>query len=105
MPLHPADSDAKDAPGGAGVVVVIGSAVMDVIGRPLTALLPRSSAPGELRMSPGGVARNVAENLARLGVEVTLITAVGGDPPGPQLLDQVEAAGGDVGHAPTLSGG
>jgi pseudouridine kinase len=77
---------------------------MDVIGRPLTALLPRSSAPGELRMSPGGVARNVAENLARLGVEVTLITAVGDDPPGRQLLDQAEAAGVDVRHALTVTG-
>ena len=104
MPLHPADSDASDAPGGAGGVVVIGSAVMDVIGRPLTALLPRSSAPGELRMSPGGVARNVAENLARLGVKVTLITAVGDDPPGRQLLDQAEAAGVDVRHALTVTG-
>ena len=55
-------------------------------------------------MSPGGVARNVAENLARLGVEVTLITAVGDDPPGRQLLDQVEAAGVDVRHALTVTG-
>jgi len=104
MSLHPADSDASEAPSGAGGVVVIGSSVMDVIGRPLTALVPRSSAPGELRMSPGGVARNVAENLARLGVEVTLITAVGDDPPGRQLLDQAEAAGVDVRHALTVTG-
>jgi len=55
-------------------------------------------------MSPGGVARNVAENLARLGVEVTLITAVGDDPPGRQLLDQAEAAGVDVRHALTVTG-
>ena len=104
MPLHPTDSDASEAPGAAGGIVVIGSSVMDVIGRPLTALLPRSSAPGELRMSPGGVARNVAENLARLGVEVTLITAVGDDPPGRQLLEQAEAAGVDVRHALTVTG-
>jgi pseudouridine kinase len=55
-------------------------------------------------MSPGGVARNVAENLARLGVGVTLITAVGDDPPGRQLLDQAEAAGVDVRHALTVTG-
>src|SRR3990172_8471609 len=104
MSLHPADSDASEAPSGAGGVVVIGSSVMDVIGRPLTALVPRSSAPGELRMSPGGVARNVAENLARLGVEVTLITAVGDDPPGRQLRERAEAAGVDVRHALTVTG-
>ena len=55
-------------------------------------------------MSPGGVARNVAENLARLGVEVTLITAVGDDPSGRQLLEQAQAAGVDVQHALMVAG-
>jgi pseudouridine kinase len=55
-------------------------------------------------MSPGGVARNVAENLARLGVEVSLITAVGDDAPGRQLLEQAEAAGVDVGHSRIVEG-
>jgi len=55
-------------------------------------------------MSSGGVARNVAENLARLGVEVTLITAVGDDPNGRQLLEQVRACGVDVEHARLVPG-
>jgi pseudouridine kinase len=98
------DSEAVETPGGSGPVVVIGSSVMDVIGRPLTALHPQTSAPGLVRMSPGGVARNVAENLARLGVEVSLITAVGDDAAGRQLLEQAEAAGVGVEHALTISG-
>jgi pseudouridine kinase len=102
MPLQP--KDAIDAAGRTGDIVVLGSSVMDVIGRPLTALHPRSSAPGVVRLSPGGVARNVAENLARLGVDVALITAVGDDPPGRQLLEQAEAAGVDVRHALSVSG-
>lgn len=104
MPPSPEDPEAFEAPGGAAHVVVIGSSVMDVIGRPLTVLHPHSSAPGLVRLSPGGVARNVAENLARLGVEVTLITAVGDDPAGRQLLEQAESAGVNVLHALTVPG-
>lgn len=104
MMSHPADPDAVEAAGGAGGVVVIGSSVMDIVGRPQTALVAGSSSPGQVRMSPGGVARNVAENLARLGVEVTLMTAVGDDPAGRQLLEQASQAGIDVNHALTVVG-
>jgi sugar/nucleoside kinase (ribokinase family) len=104
MSFHLSDSETGEATGATGAVVVIGSSVMDVIGRPLNALQPRSSAPGLVRMSPGGVARNVAENLARLGVEVVLLTAVGDDPPGRHLLEQAQAAGVDVRHALTMAG-
>jgi pseudouridine kinase len=104
MSFHLPDSEEGEAAGGTGAVVVIGSSVMDVIGRPLDALQARSSAPGFVRMSPGGVARNVAENLARLGVEVVLITAVGDDSPGRHLLEQAKAAGVDVRHALIVEG-
>jgi pseudouridine kinase len=50
-------------------------------------------------MSNGGVARNVAENLARLGTEVILITAVGNDPQGERLLSQTAEVGVNVDHA------
>ncbi len=77
---------------------------MDVVGRPHTDLIEGSSTPGQVRMSPGGVARNVAENLARLGVDVSLITAVGDDPAGRQLIEQAADAGIDVSHALTVVG-
>ncbi len=44
-------------------------------------------------MSPGGVGRNVAENLARLGTAVHLVAAVGADPIGDALLGETAAAG------------
>jgi pseudouridine kinase len=50
-------------------------------------------------MSFGGTARNVAENLARLGTDVTLITAVGDDPQGKQLLFQIAETGVNTEHA------
>jgi pseudouridine kinase len=99
------DQETGESPAGASAqVIVIGSTVMDIVGRPREALQPRSSSPGLVRMSPGGVARNVAENLARLGVDVALITAVGDDPTGRQLLEQAAAAGVDTGHALVVPG-
>jgi len=61
-------------------VLVVGAAGLDLKVRPRTAevALGRSN-PGEIRWGWGGVARNMAENLARLGTEVQLITAVGDD--------------------------
>ena len=44
-------------------------------------------------MTPGGVGRNVAENLARLGTCTFLVAAVGRDAAGESLLNQTGAAG------------
>jgi pseudouridine kinase len=50
------------------------------------------------------VARNVAENLARLGMETILITSVGEDTPGRQLLRQVSQSGVNVEYALAADG-
>jgi pseudouridine kinase len=75
---------------------VIGGANIDICGAPGDALRMRDSNPGRVNVSPGGVARNVAENLARLGAECRLITAVGQDEHGKLLCEQGEAAGIDM---------
>lgn len=87
-----------------GPVLVIGSAGMDIVGRPIDELSLGTSAPGRLRASPGGVARNVAENLARLGTEVVLLTAVGDDPEGRRLLTQTSDAGANIDHVLMAAG-
>lgn len=74
-------------------VVAIGSTGLDIVGRASDTLHMGTSNPAALRMSPGGVARNVAENLARLGTEVHLISAVGEDAQGEQILRQAGEAG------------
>lgn len=79
-----------------GYVLVIGAAGMDIKGRPDHSLVRGSSTPGRIRMSVGGVARNIAQNLARLDVETVLLTAVGDDPTGEHLLGQAAASGVDV---------
>lgn len=78
--------------------VVIGGANIDICGAPTSDLRMRDSNPGTVNVSPGGVARNIAENLARLGVNCRLITAVGTDYHGDLLCEQGQAAGIDMGY-------
>lgn len=74
-------------------VLVIGSAGVDIKGRPLSDLLYGADNLGEVRQSVGGVARNIAENLARLEINTTILTAVGQDVPGDRVLDQCRKSG------------
>jgi pseudouridine kinase len=77
-------------------VCVIGGANVDIHGAAYQPLRLRDSNPGSVHVSPGGVARNVAENLARLGVDCRLVTAVGRDPHGEMLLAHGREAGIDM---------
>jgi pseudouridine kinase len=74
-------------------VIVIGGAGVDLIGRLEGELRSGTSNPANIRTSFGGVARNVAENLARLGQVVILVTAIGDDHNGEELEKQVRGAG------------
>lgn len=82
-----------------GHVLVIGAANLDVKGRPNSPPVPGSSTPGFIRTSLGGVARNIAENLARLDVETVLLTAVADDSSGERILGHAAASGIDVNEA------
>ena len=77
-------------------IVVIGAANIDIHGKSDQPLRAKDSNPGSLRTSAGGVARNVAENLARLGVDCRLVSAVGNDHHGEMLLHLSRDAGIDV---------
>jgi len=76
--------------------IVIGGACLDMKGHPKKPLVSGTSNPGSIRVSPGGVGRNVAENLARLGVPTVLLSAVGDDATGRQILEVTKAGGVDV---------
>ncbi len=69
-----------------GYVVVVGSAGIDIKGRPLDELHWESSNIGVVRNSVGGVARNIAENLACLEVPTVLLTALGRDVEGERVF-------------------
>lgn len=74
-------------------VVVIGGANVDIKARSAGPAEQGTSNPGHGSMTPGGVGRNIAENLARLGTRTHLVAAVGRDPLGDNLLAQTSAAG------------
>ena len=79
-------------------VLVIGAAGVDIKGRAHGLLQRATSNPGTIRLSLGGVARNVAENLARLGVHTTLLSAVGKDYFGQRILEGTRAGGVDMSY-------
>ena len=93
--MQPTSPRISDRPA-AGPVVVVGGANVDVKARSARAPVLGTSNPGTTTSSPGGVGRNVAENLARLGTPVTLIAHVGDDPAGDQLVHETAAAGVDI---------
>ncbi|WP_295620639.1 PfkB family carbohydrate kinase [uncultured Intestinimonas sp.] len=59
--------------------VVVGGVNMDIGGTPFGPLVGQDSNPGRVRMSLGGVGRNIAHNMALLGLDVRLVTALGDD--------------------------
>lgn len=77
-------------------IVCLGAANLDRKLRSLAPLKMGTSNPARQDESFGGVARNIAENLARLATPVALITAIGGDSSGHALLAHAEAAGIDT---------
>ena len=59
-------------------ICVIGGANIDITGKAAFKFIYGDSNPGTVRLSLGGVARNIAHNLTLLGDEVNLLTIFGG---------------------------
>jgi pseudouridine kinase len=77
-------------------VLVIGAAGWDMVGRVKSSLTAHTSNPAQIRLSFGGAARNVAENLLRLGTPVTLLSVVGDDSSGDRLIEAIAGVGANV---------
>jgi pseudouridine-5'-phosphate glycosidase/pseudouridine kinase len=74
-------------------VVVLGGTVLDIVAKPKAKLLLGTSNPSDCAESDGGVARNVAEVLGRLGSKPLLYSAVGDDARGQALKQRQEDYG------------
>lgn len=85
-------------------VVVIGAVNMDICGRPQKKLIFRDSNPGTVRLTPGGVGRNIAHDLCLLGEDVRFVTVFGDDPNGAALRDSCARLGMDLSCAQTIPG-
>ncbi len=77
-------------------IIVVGGANLDIKSRIAGKSIPGTSNPGWTETSPGGVGRNIAENLARLGAKVGLLTLIGDDSTGDRLRRNARAVGIDT---------
>jgi pseudouridine kinase len=84
--------------------VCIGGAVIDHKLRALAPIRAATSNPSKASSGFGGVARNVAEALARLGGDVSLVSAVGSDPQGAEMIAHLDALGIHTGAVMRIAG-
>ena len=84
--------------------VVVGGVNMDIGGWSQGPLIPRDSNPGRVRMSLGGVGRNIAHNLCLLGADVRLLTAFGDDMSAQKLAASCGELGIDISQALQVPG-
>ena len=86
-------------------VVVIGGVNMDIGGSPNKALVAQDSNPGKVRMSLGGVGRNIAHNMSLLGLDVRMLTAFGDDLYAQKIQASCGELGIDISQALQVPGG
>ena len=85
-------------------VTVVGGANTDICGRPAQALIRRDSAPGQVSVRHGGVGRNIACDLARLGLRTRFVTALGDDGFGASVREGCLSCGVDMSLTRTVPG-
>ena len=83
---------------------VVGGVNVDIGGRSFAPLVAADSNPGTVSTTVGGVGRNIANNLALMGADVKMLTAVGDDRNGQHALSHCVEQGMDMNHALVLPG-
>ena len=86
-------------------VVVVGGVNLDIGGRPHGELVAADSNPGQVRMSLGGVGRNIAHNMALMGLDVRMLTAFGDDMNAQRIAASCGELGTDISQCLTVPGG
>ena len=79
-------------------ILCIGSVLWDVIGRASAVMRVGSDVPGRITRLPGGVAMNIAMTLRRFDMRPILLTAIGRDEEGNELIEATKRMGIDVSH-------
>ncbi len=74
-------------------ILCIGSILWDIIGRSPTSMRLGSDVPGRISRLPGGVAMNIAMTLRRFGMTPALLTAIGRDAEGEELIAACDRMG------------
>jgi sugar/nucleoside kinase (ribokinase family) len=79
-------------------ILCIGSVLWDIIGRAPVHMRTGSDVPGRITRLPGGVAMNIAMTLARFGLAPAVLSAIGRDTQGEELIRAAEGLGVDCRH-------
>ncbi len=79
-------------------VLCIGSVLWDIIGRSASHMAEGADVPGRITRLPGGVAMNIAMTLRRFDIATALLTAIGRDPEGDELVAACARMGMDTGY-------
>ena len=77
-------------------ILCIGSVLWDIIGRHDQEMIVGNDRPGRITRLPGGVALNIAMTLARFDLKPVLLSAVGTDEEGNELVRACAAMGLDT---------
>ena len=80
-------------------ILCIGSVLWDIIGRSSLAMRQGSDVPGRITRLPGGVAMNIAMTLARFGLRPAVLTSIGRDAAGEELVAACGRLGVETGFA------
>jgi sugar/nucleoside kinase (ribokinase family) len=83
-------------------VLCIGSALWDIIASASCEMQPGNDVAGIIRRRPGGVALNIALALVERGQPAALLTTIGNDAQGDELIAKLEAAGVDCQYVTRL---
>lgn len=79
-------------------ILCIGSVLWDIIGRADRSMKAGYDVPGRITRVPGGVAMNIAMTLCRFDLCPALLSAVGQDAEGDELLARADAMGMETRH-------
>ena len=85
-------------------VAVVGGINLDICGKAFAPLIERDSNPGTVKLSLGGVGRNIAHNLRLLDCPVRMLTALGGDLYARRVEEDCERLGIELRHAIRVPG-
>ena len=80
-------------------VLVFGASVVDMFGFCRRNYRSYDSIPGKVKISYGGVARNIAENMARVGINTQFISILGDDEMGNAIIRHSETIGYDMSNS------
>lgn len=85
-------------------ILVLGASIVDIFGFCGRSYKQRDSIPGNIKISFGGVCRNIAENLARVGVNTQFISTLGDDENGKSILEHSRKLGYNMENSLFLEG-